>query len=62
MIAPTDEYQKAPALTATEAADWLVHAAVHRELEIMPRVARFLRRVSAVSSDVADGLVARNAV
>ncbi|MGZ8177672.1 SDR family NAD(P)-dependent oxidoreductase [Williamsia sp. SKLECPSW1] len=62
MIAPTDEYQRAPALTATEAADWLVHAAVHRELEIMPRVARFLRRVGAVSSDVADGLVARNAV
>ncbi|WP_299569688.1 SDR family NAD(P)-dependent oxidoreductase [uncultured Williamsia sp.] len=62
MIAPTDEYRRAPALTATEAADWLVHAAVHRELEIMPRVARFLRRVSAMSSDVADGLVARNAV
>ncbi|SEE41109.1 Short-chain dehydrogenase [Gordonia malaquae] len=61
MIEPTNEYHQIPALTAVEAADWLVHAAVYRDLEVMPRVARLLRRVGAASSRVADRLVERNA-
>jgi hypothetical protein len=61
MIEPTDEYHHTPALTAVEAAGWLVHAAVYRDLEVMPRVARFLRQVGAASSRIADGLVERNA-
>ncbi|MDH3009482.1 MULTISPECIES: SDR family NAD(P)-dependent oxidoreductase [Gordonia] len=61
MIEPTDEYHHTPALTAAEAAAWLVHAAVYRDLEVMPRVARLLRQVGAASSRIADGLVERNA-
>ncbi|MBJ7290527.1 SDR family NAD(P)-dependent oxidoreductase [Williamsia sp.] len=62
MISPTDEYTEAPALTATEAARWLIYAAVHREAEVLPRVAKFMRRVGAVSVDAADVLISRNAV
>ncbi|MBT0567701.1 SDR family NAD(P)-dependent oxidoreductase [Williamsia sp. CHRR-6] len=62
MISPTAEYTEAPALTSAEAARWLIHAAVHREPEVMPRIARFLRRVGAVSTDVADAMVTRGTV
>lgn len=62
MISPTDEYTEAPALSSSEAARWLIHAAIHRQAEVMPRVARFMRRVGAVSTDAADELIARSAV
>ncbi len=61
MISPTAEYTEAPALTATEAARWLIYAAVHREAEVLPRVAKFMRRVGAISVDAADVLISRNA-
>lgn len=60
MIAPTADYDKAPALTSDEAAEWILHAARHRPLEVMPRYAKILRSFTAVSAPVSDGLVAKS--
>lgn len=53
MIAPTKAFQNRPALTAAEAADWMITAARSRPVRIAPRIA-----VSARALDVlAPGLV-----
>lgn len=60
MIAPTADYDSQPALTSDEAAEWILHAARHRPLEVMPRYAKVLRSIAAVSAPVSDGLVAKS--
>lgn len=60
MIAPTADYDSQPALTSDEAAEWILHAARHRPLEVMPRYAKVLRSIAAVSAPASDGLVAKS--
>ena len=62
MIAPTAEYAQAPALSVPAAGEWIVHAARHRPLEIMPRYAKALRGVTAISASWSDRLLARGAM
>ncbi len=62
MIAPTAEYAKAPMLSADDAGEWIVHAARHRPLEIMPRYAKALRGITAISASWSDGILARGAM
>jgi hypothetical protein len=53
MIAPTKAFRNRPALTAHEAAEWLITAARSRPVRIAPRIA-----VTARALDVmAPGLV-----
>lgn len=60
MIAPTADYDSQPALTSDEAAEWILHAARHRPLEVMPRYAKVLRSITAMSAPASDGLVAKS--
>ncbi|WP_419218749.1 SDR family NAD(P)-dependent oxidoreductase [Gordonia sp. CPCC 205333] len=60
MIAPTADYDSQPALTSDEAAEWILHAARHRPLEVMPRYAKVLRSITAISAPASDGLVAKS--
>ncbi|HNP55358.1 MAG TPA: SDR family NAD(P)-dependent oxidoreductase [Gordonia sp. (in: high G+C Gram-positive bacteria)] len=62
MIAPTAEYERVPSLSAHDAGEWIVYAAKHRPLEIMPRYARALRGVTAISASWADGILARGVI
>ncbi|NNG97111.1 SDR family NAD(P)-dependent oxidoreductase [Gordonia araii NBRC 100433] len=62
MIAPTTEYAKAPALSSEAAGEWIVHAAKHRPLEIMPRYAKALRGITAISASWSDGILARGSI
>jgi NAD(P)-dependent dehydrogenase (short-subunit alcohol dehydrogenase family) len=49
MIAPTRAYRGLPALTADEAADWMVTAAKTRPIRIAPRKALALRAIDVVA-------------
>lgn len=49
MIAPTRAYRGLPALTADEAADWMVTAARTRPIRIAPRKALALRALDVVA-------------
>ena len=49
MIAPTRAYAGLPALTADEAADWMVTAARHPPVRIAPRKALALRALDVVA-------------
>lgn len=60
MIAPTADYDNQPALSSDEAAEWILHAARHRPLEVLPRYAKVLRSITAVSAPTSDGLVAKS--
>ncbi|SIS21608.1 SDR family NAD(P)-dependent oxidoreductase [Williamsia sterculiae] len=62
MIAPTAEYSRLPTLTPEEAAEWLTYSVRNRPNEVMPRYAKVLRRVVAVSSDWADGMISRSGI
>ncbi|QKT06661.1 SDR family NAD(P)-dependent oxidoreductase [Gordonia sp. X0973] len=62
MIAPTTQYAHAPALSAEAAGEWIVYAAKHRPLEIMPRYAKALRGLTAVSASWSDAILARGAM
>ncbi|MFT4200609.1 SDR family NAD(P)-dependent oxidoreductase [Gordonia sp. (in: high G+C Gram-positive bacteria)] len=62
MIAPTGAYDNAPALSAPAAGEWIVYAAKHRPLEIMPRYAKVMRGLTAVSASWSDGILARGAM
>lgn len=62
MIAPTAEYAQAPTLSVHAAGEWIVHAARHRPLEIMPRYAKALRGITAISASWSDRLLARGAM
>jgi len=62
MIAPTTEYANAPTLSASDAGEWIVHAAKHRPLEIMPRYAKALRGITALSASLSDRILARGSI
>ncbi|MFT3715827.1 MAG: SDR family NAD(P)-dependent oxidoreductase [Gordonia sp. (in: high G+C Gram-positive bacteria)] len=57
MIAPTTDYDDAPALDPDDAAAWIIRAAHTRQPEIYPRYAELLRAVSAVSPRVTGRLI-----
>lgn len=49
MIAPTKAFQNRPALTAEEAADWMITAARSRPVRIAPRIAVSARALDVVA-------------
>ncbi|GAA4752579.1 SDR family NAD(P)-dependent oxidoreductase [Gordonia alkaliphila] len=59
MIAPTADYDDAVALSAEEAASWIVQTAKTGEAEIYPRYAVALRAVAEVSPRWAGDLIRR---
>ncbi|MBX7435521.1 SDR family oxidoreductase [Mycobacterium sp. Y57] len=59
MIAPTREYHGLPALSADEAAGWIITAARHRPVSIAPRVAVTAAAVNSVAPGVVDTLMKR---
>jgi NAD(P)-dependent dehydrogenase (short-subunit alcohol dehydrogenase family) len=60
MIAPTRAYDGVPALTADEAADWMVTAARTRPLRIVPRRTLMLRALDIVSPRLLTGVMKRS--
>ncbi|NMM90524.1 short-chain dehydrogenase [Rhodococcus sp. SRB_17] len=59
MIAPTSDYVSQPALTADQAASWILRAIETRPIELYPRYAGLLRMVGAISPSATDALVRR---
>jgi NAD(P)-dependent dehydrogenase (short-subunit alcohol dehydrogenase family) len=59
MIAPTKAYDGLPALTADEAADWMLTAARTRPVRIAPRIAVTSRAVDVVAPGVVTELMKR---
>jgi NAD(P)-dependent dehydrogenase (short-subunit alcohol dehydrogenase family) len=59
MIAPTRAYQGLPALSADEAADWMVTAAKTRPIRIAPRKALALRAIDVVAPRKLNGILER---
>jgi NAD(P)-dependent dehydrogenase (short-subunit alcohol dehydrogenase family) len=59
MIAPTRAYDGLPALTASEAADWMVTAAKTRPVRIAPRKALALRALDVVAPRALNGILER---
>lgn len=60
MIAPTRAYDGTPALTAEEAADWMVTAARHRPIRIAPRMALAVRALDVVAPRLVNGMMLRS--
>lgn len=50
MVAPTKAFDGRPALTADEAADWMITAARHRPVRIAPRTALAAKAVDTLNS------------
>ncbi|MBF6089928.1 SDR family oxidoreductase [Nocardia cyriacigeorgica] len=59
MIAPTAEYEAAPALSAEAAADWILTAIRTRPIELYPRYGRLLQAIGAISPRAVDNLIWR---
>ncbi|MFT4086726.1 MAG: SDR family NAD(P)-dependent oxidoreductase [Gordonia sp. (in: high G+C Gram-positive bacteria)] len=59
MIAPTADYDDAPALTADEAAQWILRAVLDRPAELYPRYAVDLRALGFASPRVVNRLTNR---
>jgi NAD(P)-dependent dehydrogenase (short-subunit alcohol dehydrogenase family) len=59
MIAPTRAYKGVPALTADEAADWMVTAARTRPIRIAPRKALALRALDVVAPRMINDILER---
>ncbi|HUO40198.1 MAG TPA: SDR family NAD(P)-dependent oxidoreductase, partial [Mycobacterium sp.] len=59
MIAPTKAYEGLPALTAEEAAGWMVTAARHRPVRIAPRMALVSQALDIVSPEWVNALMKR---
>ncbi|WP_035720054.1 SDR family NAD(P)-dependent oxidoreductase [Gordonia shandongensis] len=59
MIAPTADYDTAPALTSDQAADWLLDAVDSGAAEVYPRYAVILRGVSALSPRAVGRIIGR---
>jgi NAD(P)-dependent dehydrogenase (short-subunit alcohol dehydrogenase family) len=59
MIAPTRAYDGAPALTAAEAAEWMVTAARTRPIRIAPRKAIALRALDVVAPRALNNILER---
>lgn len=62
MIAPTIDYDDAPALTSDEAADWILRAAGSGEPEVYPRYAVLLRAIAGVSPRLVGDLIRRTGI
>ncbi len=62
MIAPTQAYQGLPALTADEAAEWMVTAARRRPVRIAPRMALFAKALDTVSPESINAIMKRQRV
>ena len=59
MIAPSRAYDGVPALTADEAADWMVTAARNRPIRIAPRKAIVLRALDVVAPRTLNNILER---
>lgn len=59
MIAPTRAYDGLPALSADEAADWMIDAARTRPVRIAPRIAVTARALDAVAPGMMTALMKR---
>ncbi|MGZ5393802.1 MAG: short-chain dehydrogenase, partial [Mycobacterium sp.] len=59
MIAPTRAYQGVAALTADEAAGWMVTAATTRPIRIAPRKALALRALDVVAPRMLNNILER---
>ncbi|ADG96702.1 short-chain dehydrogenase/reductase SDR [Segniliparus rotundus DSM 44985] len=57
MIAPTEEYDNLAALSAQEAAEWLVLAARTRVSRVLPRVSYFLQAVEVLAPRLARQMI-----
>ncbi|KJF24533.1 SDR family oxidoreductase [Rhodococcus sp. ACPA4] len=62
MIAPTAEYVSQPALTAEQAASWILRAIETRPIELYPRYAGLLRVIGAISPSATDAFVRRSGI
>jgi glycine cleavage system protein P-like pyridoxal-binding family len=62
MIEPTKEYDGLPALTADEAAEWMVKAARTRPVRIAPRMALLAQAVDTVSPATLNALMKRQVI
>ena len=60
MIAPTRAYDGRAALTADEAAEWMVTAARTRPVRIAPRKAMHLRALDIVAPRLLNGVMKRS--
>ena len=59
MIAPTRAYSGLPALSADEAADWMVTAAKERPVRIAPRKALALRALDVIAPRMLNNILER---
>lgn len=62
MIAPTRAYDGLPALSAEEAADWMVEAARNRPVRIAPRMAVTARAVDSLAPSWVNAVMKRQQV
>jgi NAD(P)-dependent dehydrogenase (short-subunit alcohol dehydrogenase family) len=62
MIEPTKEYDGLPALTAAEAADWMIVAARKRPVRIAPRMAMTARALDTVAPGWVNAIMKRQSV
>ncbi|MBV9089730.1 MAG: SDR family oxidoreductase [Mycobacteriaceae bacterium] len=62
MIAPTQAYAGLPALTAEEAAEWMVTAARRRPVRIAPRMALFGKALDTVSPEWVNAIMKRQVI
>ena len=62
MIVPTKEYNGMPALTPTEAAQWMIDAAWHRPVRIAPRFGVTARALDVVAPGLLNGILKRQRV
>ena len=59
MIAPTKAYDGLPALTADEAAEWMITAARRRPVRIAPRMALLAQAVDTINPDWVNAVMKR---
>jgi NAD(P)-dependent dehydrogenase (short-subunit alcohol dehydrogenase family) len=62
MIEPTKEYDRLPALTPGEAADWMIVAARKRPVRIAPRMAMSARALDTVAPGLVNAIMKRQSV
>lgn len=62
MIAPTKEFEKLPAMTPREAAQWMITAARQRPVRIAPRMSLFSQALDLASPDFFTMLMKRQTV
>jgi NAD(P)-dependent dehydrogenase (short-subunit alcohol dehydrogenase family) len=62
MVAPTGDFDKRPALTPDQAAEWMIIAARRRPVRIVPRTALAIRVIDTVNSGWSTAWAKRNAI